>query len=272
MTLCTYITLSITRGTGGLVIMLRRRVSDQEGAKTKNQFTSRVTDLEDTFLRAIHCTLHCRGTRFTNPKKKTIVQYCLSLCDSAILSCVRSPMIGSGKKRFQDAIMLIAHKTLRNIEHPRAESSSTLRNSHLVSWKWRDLPWIGYLKILLAWRTLLVCENSAAQIVCTDLPRYAFQNLRYCTHIPPSSAIVMGRLKLLVKAHLALRSLARVYIPHYRIWDVAHIFHHPLLLSLWVGLGIGWGGLYGSTKSSLGSSLRLFITRQARYRAELRGG
>ena len=50
--------------------MLRRRVSDLEGAKTKNQFTSRVTDLEDTFLRAIHCTLHCRGTRFTNPKKQ----------------------------------------------------------------------------------------------------------------------------------------------------------------------------------------------------------
>ena len=104
----------------------------------------------------------------------TIGQYCLSLCGSAIPSFVRSPMIGSGKKSlqsFQNAIMLIAPKTLRNIEHPRAESSSTLRNSHLVSWKWRDLPWIGYLKILLAWRTLLVCNCKECSLDCLHWSR-----------------------------------------------------------------------------------------------------
>ena len=63
--------------------------------------TLRVTD-----LRAIYEPL----PRHSFHKYKiTIGQCCLSLCGSAIPSCVRSSMIGSGKKRFQDAIMFTKH-------------------------------------------------------------------------------------------------------------------------------------------------------------------
>ena len=78
--------------------------------------------------------------------------------------------------------------------------SRTLKNSHLVSHERRNLPWFEYLQILLVGRILLGREKNAAQIVCIDLPRCAFQNLsrRCCTHIlPSSSAICMGHIDII---------------------------------------------------------------------------